>query len=181
MQEGKKMAQQLFIEKAFLMEALATLGGSSNPNPDDPGDPDNPFGPYGPGGPVLKDALKARYSRYLTRQFIQAVIIAAQVLAIQEGREKSDARAIRSAVSEFADEFCGTGWPHRIPGPRPWWWRDFDPGEPRPIDYLIASVEFYEAAKSVQNADLKAAFEQASDQLVEFSIKTSANVRTLAG
>ena len=166
----EKTIEKITVDKQVLMEALTTLGSGSSgmPNPDDDGDPDNPFGPFGPGGPVMRDQLSAFYSKTLTRRFIQTIVTAAQVNAIQQKR--ADGEMTFRAVNQFVDDYCGTKWP-RFPfppnPPQPWWWRDFDPGEPRPIDLIAAGLEFYNAAKAVKGTELQATFEDASNKLIQ--------------
>jgi hypothetical protein len=166
-----KTIDKITVNKQVLMEALTTLGSGSSgmPNPDDDGDPDNPFGPYGPGGPVMRDQLSAFYAKSLTRRFIQTVVTTAQVNALQH--EKAGGGHTWNVVSQYVDDFCGTKWPRPFPfppnPPRPWWWRDFDPGEPRPIDLIAAGLEFYNAAKALKGTELQGVFEDASNKLIQ--------------
>ncbi|HEX3049053.1 MAG TPA: hypothetical protein VHP83_00240 [Aggregatilineaceae bacterium] len=157
--------EKVAVHARYFMEVLATVAGSNGsiPNPDDPGDPDDPFGPFGPGGPIMRDKL----AKVMTRKFVRVAVLAHQIETMQGNAE--NARGIEMAVKQYVDDFCGNRWP-KFPIPKPGGDDDPDPGEPRPIDYITAGLEFYLAAKALRGTALQGTFQDAAVQLVEFGL-----------
>lgn len=167
-----KTIETITVDKHLLMEALTNIssGYSGMPNPDD-NDLNNSFAPYGPGSPVLRDQFSAHYSKILTRRFIQAIVMN----SVQHGTfQLANARAL---IAQYVEDYCGNRWPRPFPfppePPRPWWWREFEPGEPRPIDLIAAGLEFYYASKAVKGNDLQPIFEDASNRLIRTGLNAT--------
>src|SRR5829696_3217420 len=107
------MDKRITVDQNQLFSVFSNMGGYYGGGSDSiSGD----VNPKGPGGPVMM-----RYSQMITRQFIQAVIANEQAVAVREGGFSG--RASYQAVTDFVDDWCGTGWPkHFPPQPKPWWW-----------------------------------------------------------
>jgi len=170
------MDESMMVNRKMLYTLFSDLSGY--PNPDDPGDPNNPFGPYGPGGPVSRLSVRKVFAAALTSHVIQSVVAQQQmVMALSDGDAQGRLfGSVQSTIDQFVDEFCGTKWPH-WPWPRPWpwpwqlhipiWWPDPPPDEPRPIDLVMAGMQFYNAARVLDKGELSEMFNRAADKLVE--------------
>lgn len=81
--------------------------------------------------------------------------------------------AVRSSIREFVDDYCGTRPPR---WPRPWPWPPkFDSARLRPLDLLVAGVQFQKAADFGSNNPLQADFSAAADQLLETGLQRLEN------
>jgi hypothetical protein len=154
-----------------------------NPNPDDGGDPNNPFGPYGPGSPVIRDLIAAGllnpgvirlrpppqpYRSVLdARETIDRAFSQYQLAEMLEGKEQSEKiiSVARSQIQEFVDDYCGNGRPK---WPRP---RRLDAVELRPIDLIVAGIQFQKMADLAVDNPLSEDLAAAADKLFEVGLK----------
>ena len=169
------------------------IDGVLYPNPDDPGDPGNPWGPYGPIGPIASGPLREFSwvllnpqplppkeagpfpqpwrSAVVARTVIDQVVAQYRFAEVMGARERSERaiETIRSHISEFVDDYCGSG-ARRWPLPRPFPLGQ-DPAELDPVDLLVAGAQFHKAADSVADGPLKEDFSAAADRLLETGMR----------
>ena len=94
-------------------------------------------------------------------QFAEVATGAAQPEANLEG--------VRVRISEFVDDICGTKLPR---WPLPWPWPPkLDPTQIRPLDLLMAGVQFQKAADAMADNPLQADFTGAADRLLETGLQ----------
>jgi hypothetical protein len=82
-------------------------------------------------------------------------------------------------LAEIVDDWCGTPTPHKIPWPKKWP-APWPPGEPYPIDPMIAAssiqaeagLVFQMYAAGIEDEGLSAQFAEAGERLITTSIET---------
>ena len=179
-------------ELSLSKQALIELLERASPDPCEPYgcDPDEPI-PLNPPGPDDIDLLRTwEFPRWLRlnpqplpprrghwRAANAARTIIAQVLNLHEVSEalasdggEQAVGMIQSKVSEFVDDWCGTG---TRPKPFPWPWGPIVRGteELQPIELIVAGAQFQKAADALEgNAALQESFEGAADRLLQTGV-----------
>ena len=173
---------ELSLSKQVLIELLERASPDPcEPYGCDPWEP--PPGQQPPWGPGDIDILLRLNPQPLPprrghwRAANAARTIIAQVLNLHEVSEalasdggEQAVGMIQSKVSEFVDDWCGTG---TRPKPFPWPWGPIVRGteELQPIELIVAGAQFQKAADALEgNAALQESFEGAADRLLQTGV-----------
>ncbi|MEO8288570.1 MAG: hypothetical protein ABI670_19295 [Chloroflexota bacterium] len=168
--------------------AVAYGGFGGNPNPDDPNEP------HGPGSPVIRSAAALVAAH--TIRAVSAMYMLVKAMPSGETQQAFQSAA-DTTLSRFVDEFCGTPprvhWPWPWPDPDPWpfgpspepWlgphpepWFGPQPEpwrleiarlfkEPQASDQIMAGLQFFSAARGLEDGELKGTLQKAGEKLIE--------------